>query len=181
MTDALLKYTHDTNPCFGCTSAACRSCACAGEKIVPDTDALKVPVSREKPVAKKTTTKKPAAAKKKDPFTEVFGTEFETVAIPTSLFGDVGDAFVVRADGDGMRNAGIFSGDKVIFEKNRKPEDGDIIACQVEGTLMCRRVFHEENGYRIRREDGETPDILTSDCVIFGVMVGLARNCRKAG
>lgn len=191
MTRNTIQLTYDSNPCWGCTSAACRTCICAAERNISELEALKVPVRTERAIDEKSASarkkaaapkvKKPVPAEKPDKVKEVFGEPYEMIGVPVKLFGDMKDAFIVRADGDGMRNAGILSGDQVIFEKERVPESGDIVAGLVNGTLMCRRIFYEGETIRVRREDGETPDILTTDCVILGVMVGLARNCRKAG
>ena len=172
------------DPCFGCISDSCTSCPCAGERldIAEQKKLLRVSeVSPKKKARKKTTV--PAERKEwpteEDSISKLskFG-NFELTAyirLPTFLYGEIGEAVVLTAEGDGMQNAGIRSGDQLVFDMELQPQDGDIVMATVNGMVMCRRYFREGEQYRIRREDGSTPDIVTSDCVILGVLVGLTR------
>lgn len=172
------------NPCFGCVSVSCVSCPCADERldIVEQMRRLKVPVSAPKAKAKRETAvpaEKQEQPVKRKRMSSVRGFEsFEVtkrIPVPPELFGKVGEGVVLTATGDGMRNAGIRTGDWLVFDVELQPNDGDIVMATVNGQMMCRRYFREGEQYRIRREDGCTPDIITSDCIILGVLVGLTR------
>lgn len=104
------------------------------------------------------------------------------VRLDTYIFGTGGDLFILRADGDGMRNAGINTGDWLIFDASRTPESGDIVLLTLIGNPLCRRVFFEGDTLRVRREDGVTPDILTNEpeCYeISAVLIGSMRNYKQ--
>ena len=98
--------------------------------------------------------------------------------IDPQLFGPVDDCVLLQASGDGMRNAGIHSGDYLILYTAQEVRNGDIACILHQGEYQCRRVFIEGDMVRIRREDGVTPDIVTSDCSVLGVLVGTMRSYR---
>lgn len=106
-------------------------------------------------------------------------------SLAASLIQDKNRGFISRAEnGGGMENAGIVSGDYLLFTKDREPVDGDIVYLEVYGQFMCRRIFFEPapgrspGRIRIRREDGITPDLLADerDVQIGGVFEGLIRD-----
>ena len=79
------------------------------------------------------------------------------------------------AQGNGMINAGIRSGDYLVLDKKLTAKDGDIVAAEVECEFVCRRFFREGRKARIRKEDGRTPDVVTKEFSIFAVYVRLIR------
>ena len=101
------------------------------------------------------------------------------VNIPTKVFPALKGGYIVTADGSGMVNAGIHSGDLLIMDTETVAQDGDIVAASLGDQFLCRRIFFEGSQIRLRREDGITPDVVTDDCIIRGVLVGLMRNVRK--
>ena len=101
------------------------------------------------------------------------------VNIPTKVFPALKGGYIVTADGSGMVNAGIQSGDLLIMDTETVAQDGDIVAASLGDQFLCRRIFFEGTQVRLRREDGITPDVVTDDCIIRGVLVGLMRNVRK--
>lgn len=102
----------------------------------------------------------------------------QMAVIDPQLFGPVDYCVMFQANGDGMRNAGIHSGDYLILDTAQELRNGDIACILHQGEYMCRRVFLEGNMVRIRREDGVTPDIVTTDCSVLGVLVGTMRSYR---
>ena len=101
------------------------------------------------------------------------------VKILTKVFTALTGGYIVTADGSGMVNAGIHSGDLLIMDTETVAQDGDIVAASLGDQFLCRRIFFEGSQIRLRREDGITPDVVTDDCIIRGVLVGLMRNVRK--
>ena len=68
------------------------------------------------------------------------------VSLPTSIFG-TGDAYLLRASGDSMEDAGIFSGSLVLIRKQTDCSVGDIV------------VALDENGENtLKRYNGIDPD-----------------------
>ncbi len=180
------------NPCLGCMSMSCAKCACAGESKQWNESMLG---PQKKQVKKKTTStkvekKKPAPIKDPvmaEPKELILKKTLEPristyVHLPQLIFGKASnESFVVIASGNGMRAAGICDGDYLLVDSQLEAQDGDIVMAKVNGEEMCRRIFLESNNrYRVRKEDGETPDIVTSDCIIYGVMIGLSRSFNRA-
>lgn len=65
----------------------------------------------------------------------------EYVTLPISLFGK-GDFFILRANGDSMKGAGIDNGDLVLIRQQCTAEPGDIVVAlmgEEEGTAECDR------------------------------------------
>lgn len=100
------------------------------------------------------------------------------VLVDPNFFGDDENMFVLRADGNGMRGAGINHGDLLVFSPDKRPQDGDIVILASNGQQICRRIFFEGQKLRIRREDAKTPDILTDSYSITAVLVGSMRSYR---
>ena len=107
--------------------------------------------------------------------------------LATAFTGDIRHGFISQAEGNGMEKAGICSGDYLLFTRDREPENGDIVFLEVYGQSMCRRIFFEQvlpekkACIRIRREDGNTPDLVADerDVRISGVFEGLVRNLSR--
>lgn len=156
-------YTHADNPCYGCTSLACATCACnTGES--PERDEPKR-VSRSKGVKKQTSDRKFP----------------RSITASPEIFGYVDKAAVFIADCDGMKGAGILAGDYIIFDMSLTPKSGDVVIATVDGFTCCRRFFLEGDKGRFRREDGVTEDVVTADFKVVGVMIGLIRKVERAG
>jgi len=95
-------------------------------------------------------------------------------ALPEEITGD-GKHFVMTAAGDGMRGAGINSGDYLVLREQDTAEDGDIVLAIKEGSPMMRRYTKQAGRFVIRREDGITPDEDAKDYIIFGKLITIIR------
>ena len=104
-----------------------------------------------------------------------------TVSLDAKLFNipeedSASDYFIMRADGNGMVNAGVHNNDMMIFKKTDEAPFGSLVAVEYNGDLMFRRLLQKDNNYVLRRENNETPDIITNDVKILDVLVSLVRN-----
>ncbi len=113
----------------------------------------------------------------------MFATEdiIATVALDAKLFNlpegiKSNDYFLMTADGHGMINAGIYNNDILLFKKTTTPEIGSIVVAEHEGARMCRRLLKKGKKYVLRRENNETPDIITDKVTVLGELVSLIRN-----
>ena len=83
-------------------------------------------------------------------------------------FADVDDAeeyFFLQVCGDSMKNCGIVEGSYVLFHKQQYAENGDIVACLVDGESATVKRFHKQN-HRIilsPENDDYEPIILRPD------------------
>ena len=86
--------------------------------------------------------------------------------------------FVLRATGDGMKNAGILDGDLLVFADVDKAPNESIVVVRLNGELTCRRYYSEGNRVRLRREDTQTPDVIKrkDKCEVLGVLTAVIRS-----
>jgi len=104
-----------------------------------------------------------------------------SLALP-DLFGK-GEKFVLRAKGDSMINAGIYSGDLLIIERRNVIDEGEIVIAVIESTGEAEATakrFYRERGRKIRlkpENDTMKDMIYNADEVnICGVVVGVIRS-----
>ncbi|MBQ1261568.1 MAG: helix-turn-helix domain-containing protein [Clostridia bacterium] len=58
---------------------------------------------------------------------------------------DVEEYFYLEVCGDSMKNCGIVDGTYVLFHKQQYAENGDIVACLVDGDSATVKRFHKQN------------------------------------
>jgi DNA polymerase V len=86
--------------------------------------------------------------------------------------------FFVRADGDSMEGAHIFSGDILVVDKARTPASGDIVVAAVYGELVVKRwVNRHGRGELVSENPLYQPIIIAEvdDVFIWGVVVACVR------
>lgn len=104
----------------------------------------------------------------------------EYVTLPISLFGK-GDFFILRANGDSMKGAGIDNGDLVLIRQQCTAEPGDIVVALMGEEATLKRYLPDRKKHKItlRPENDAYEDIVVDECVIQGVaeyvMKGLKR------
>ena len=81
---------------------------------------------------------------------------------------DVSDAeeyFYLRVQGDSMKNIGMVEGSLVLFRKQQYAEDGEIVACLVDGECATVKRFRrsKKNVYLVPENDDYSPIKLTTD------------------
>ena len=81
--------------------------------------------------------------------------------------------FFVRASGDSMINAGIFSGDMLIVDKSLEASHGKIVIAAIDGELTVKRLSYQEGKVMLLAENPNYPPIdITAEqaLVIWGVV-----------
>lgn len=58
---------------------------------------------------------------------------------------DIEDYFYLQVCGDSMKNCGIVDGTYVLFHKQQYAENGEIVACLLDGDSATVKRFHKEN------------------------------------
>lgn len=89
------------------------------------------------------------------------------------------DAFMLRVDGDSMRNAGIYDRDIIVVEQDAAPQDGDIVVARVDNEeVTVKRFFRKEREIELRPEnEAFSPMVYASERVeILGCVTGLMRS-----
>ncbi len=95
------------------------------------------------------------------------------------LHGMYSDAFMLRVDGDSMKNAGIYDRDIIVIERDVAAQDGDIVVALVDREeVTVKRLFRKEKEIELRPEnEAFSPMIYPSDRVeILGCVTGLMRS-----
>lgn len=85
--------------------------------------------------------------------------------------------YFVRADGDSMRDAGIFSGDLLIVDRGVSPKAEDIVIAVIHGDLTVKRLVGSQRGWRLSAANPAYADIpLCEDgCEVWGVVTHSVR------
>lgn len=81
--------------------------------------------------------------------------------------------FMVRATGDSMTGAGIFSGNILIVDRSIEAAHGAIVIAAINGELTVKRLFKKNGITKLQAENPDYPDILLSveqDIMIWGVV-----------
>ena len=78
---------------------------------------------------------------------------------------DTDDYFYLEVCGDSMKNCGIVEGSYVLFHKQQYAENGDIVACLVDGeSAMVKRFFKQNHQIILAPENEEyQPIVLTPE------------------
>ena len=101
--------------------------------------------------------------------------------VPSLLLhhGKQNEAFLLRIEGDSMKNAGICDRDVIVVEQNVSPEDGDIVVARVDREdVTVKRFYQKGNRIELRPEnDAFSPMFFSCDRIeILGRVSGLMRS-----
>lgn len=97
------------------------------------------------------------------------------INIPTQLFNNQDELFILQVKGDSMIEAGIFDGDMIIVKKQDYAYNGDIVAAMIDNSATVKRFYKEKNCYRLKPENTLMDDIIVDEVSILGLVVGLIR------
>ena len=104
----------------------------------------------------------------------------DTIQVPSILLrGSRTDAFMLRVDGESMKNAGIRDRDMIIVELDAAPHDGDIVVARIDGEeVTVKRFFQKGKEIELRPEnDAFSPMFYPTDRIeILGRVTGLLRS-----
>ena len=98
----------------------------------------------------------------------------EYVPVPGIAGGEDGE-FVLRVNGDSMKDAGIFDGDHVVVRRQESAADGEIVVALVGEEATVKRFFKEADHVRLQPENDAMEPIRTRELQVLGRVVGLCR------
>lgn len=108
------------------------------------------------------------------PITAEENTEM-VMPLPEQLTG-TSECFMLRVHGESMRDIGIYEGDMIIVRNQNTANNGDIVVARIGEEATVKRFFKEQDHIRLQPENDEFEPIITRDCVIEGLVVGLVRD-----
>jgi len=88
-------------------------------------------------------------------------------------------SFLVKAMGDSMVNAGIFSGDILIVDKSINPENNNIVVAIINGEFTVKRLIKDKQKIFLQPENPKYKPIEISvedDFKIWGVVTFVIHN-----
>jgi repressor LexA len=94
----------------------------------------------------------------------------------TELFGRADNLFSLQVKGKSMIDAGINDGDYIICKSTQTAENGQLVVAIVdEQNATVKRFFKDARYVRLQPENDAFEPILSRDCKIQAVVVGLVR------
>ena len=94
----------------------------------------------------------------------------------SDMFGHRDDVFVLQVSGRSMIGAGINDGDYVMCRHTKTANNGQLVVALLdEETATLKRFYHDEKAARLMPENDAFEPILSTDCQIQAVVVGLVR------
>ena len=85
------------------------------------------------------------------------------------------ESFMLEVKGDSMINAGIFSGDHILVQKQSDAKNGDMVVALVDDSATVK-TFYKENGYfRLQPENDSMEPIIVEQVEILGKVFGVFR------
>lgn len=86
------------------------------------------------------------------------------------------DVFIMKAQGNGMKKAGILNGDMLFFRRIKNAKHNSLISVMFEdGSIAVRRYLEIDGNKILRRENGYTPDLINPIFSPFGEIFAIHR------
>jgi repressor LexA len=96
------------------------------------------------------------------------------VEVPRIAGGDEGE-YVLKVQGDSMKNAGILEGDYVVVHSTETAQNGEIVVALLGEEATVKRFYKESDHVRLQPENEALEPILTRDVQVLGRVVGVFR------
>lgn len=98
----------------------------------------------------------------------------DTLELPDSLFAG-SSLFLLRIQGDSMKNAGILENDLIVVNKQNNADNGDIVVAMIDDEATVKRFYREKDYIRLQPENDAYEPIISHDAAVIGKVVGLIR------
>jgi repressor LexA len=98
----------------------------------------------------------------------------EYVEVPEAIGGDDSD-YVLRVQGDSMRDAGILEGDYVVVKSSEDATNGEIVVALLGEEATVKRFYREKDRVRLQPANKAYKPIRTREAQLLGRVVGVFR------
>lgn len=103
----------------------------------------------------------------------------ERLSFDSILIRSPASTFSVRIVGDSMIDAGIYENDIAIVEKERAPQNGDIVVAMVDGDFTIKFYRQEQGETFLEPANKKYPIIRAKEELqIFGIVTGIVRKLK---
>ncbi|MGD8388235.1 MAG: transcriptional repressor LexA [Desulfobacteraceae bacterium] len=101
----------------------------------------------------------------------------DVIEVPPSMQGR-GDHFVLRVEGDSMRDDGILDGDYVVVRRQAEAENGETVVALVDNEATVKKLYRAGDSVELRPAHEGMPSIFVrkGDLRIEGKVVGVVRH-----
>jgi len=96
------------------------------------------------------------------------------VEVPRIAGGGDGE-YVLKVQGDSMKDAGILEGDYVVVHSTETAQNGEIVVALLGEEATVKRFYKERDHVRLQPENDALEPILTRDVQVLGRVVGVFR------
>jgi len=99
------------------------------------------------------------------------------------LVNDTATTFVVRAEGESMLGAGIFSGDLLVVDRSLVARTGDVVIAALDGEFTVKRLKRIDGHFVLAPENPTYPAVSVdeaSELSIWGVVTYVLHGLRAA-
>jgi repressor LexA len=96
------------------------------------------------------------------------------VEVPQIAGGGDGE-YVLKVQGDSMKDAGILEGDYVVVHSTETAQNGEIVVALLGEEATVKRLYKERDHVRLQPENDALEPILTRDVQVLGRVVGVFR------
>jgi len=99
--------------------------------------------------------------------------------VPSVIGGDSGD-YILRVQGDSMKDAGIIEGDFVVVHPSQEARNGEIVVALVgDEEATVKRFFKERDHVRLEPENKSHKPIRSKEVTLLGKVVGVFRRVTR--
>jgi len=98
----------------------------------------------------------------------------EYVEIPNVIGSDEGD-YVLRIQGESMKEAGILEDDYVVVRPSDDADDGEIVVALIGDEATVKRLYRESDHVRLQPENASMEPIRTTEARVLGKVIGVFR------
>ena len=85
------------------------------------------------------------------------------------------ETFMLKVKGESMINAGIFSGDTVLVQRQSDARNGDMVVALVGDSATVKTFYKEDGHYRLQPENDSMDPIIVEHCEVLGKVLGVFR------
>ena len=85
------------------------------------------------------------------------------------------ETFMLKVKGESMVNAGIFSGDTVLVQRQSDARNGDMAVALVDDSATVKTFYKEDGHYRLQPENDTMDPIIVDHCEVLGKVFGVFR------
>ena len=95
--------------------------------------------------------------------------------VPEVIGGETGD-YILRVQGDSMKDAGILADDFVVVRPAEDADNGEIVVALLEDEATVKRFYREKDAIRLEPANKAYKPIKTRDAILLGKVVGVFRS-----